>query len=72
MSCAVARMAPLGGRLSADVARAGSPITISYWAHNDPNFVAADQAVISRFEKAYPGIHVAYQSFPYDVYVRKL
>lgn len=57
---------------SAHAARASAATTITYWAHNDPNFVAADQAVIRRFEHAYPSIHIAYQAFPYDVYIRKL
>jgi len=45
---------------------------VTWWTHNNPAFVAANKEMIRRFEQANPNIHIVYQYFPYDVFIRKL
>lgn len=45
---------------------------VTWWTHNNPTFVAANKDLIAKFEQANPDIHIVYQYFPYDVFVRKL
>ncbi|TCL58827.1 carbohydrate ABC transporter substrate-binding protein (CUT1 family) [Hydrogenispora ethanolica] len=42
-------------------------VTITYWTHDEPTFLAANKELIARFEKQYPNIKVKHQYFPYDV-----
>src|SRR5436309_9196369 len=52
--------------------QARASVTLTWWSHNNPAFVAANKMMIARFTKANPGIHINYQNFPYNVFVRKL
>lgn len=74
-ACLVALVFPVlaGGGLAvhASAPHAGT-VTVSWWSHNNPAFVAANKVMIARFEKANPNIKITYQNFPYDVFVRKL
>ena len=45
---------------------------VTWWTHNNPAFVEANKGVIDRFEQANPDVHIVYQYFPYDVFIRKL
>ncbi len=51
---------------------AAKGVTITYWSHNNPDFVAANQQLIAKFEKKFPDIKVKYQYFPYEVLEQKL
>lgn len=52
---------------------AGSPkVTVKFWGHSNPAFVAANEELIREFEKANPDIKIAYETFPYDNFVPKL
>jgi len=46
--------------------------TITYWSHDNAQFVAANKALIAAFEKENPGIRVKYESFPYDTFLQKV
>lgn len=45
---------------------------VTYWCHNNSDFVAANQALIDKFEAANPDIRVEMEAFPYDVLVQKM
>ena len=47
-------------------------LNVTWWTHNNPAFVAANTEMIKRFEAKNPDVHIVYQHFPYDVFVRKL
>ncbi len=45
---------------------------VTWWTHNNTAFVEANKQLMQKFEQENPDIHIVYQYFPYDVYVRKL
>ena len=45
---------------------------VTWWSHNNPQWVQANKLMIDRFQKANPNINIVYQYFPYDVFINKL
>lgn len=47
-------------------------VTITWWSHNNPDFVEANKKLIGDFNKVYPNIKINYQYFPYETMNAKL
>lgn len=46
--------------------------TVTYWCHNNNDFVAANQELIDAFEMENPDVKVEMEAFPYDVLLQKM
>lgn len=45
---------------------------LTWWSHDNPQWVQANKVMIERFQKENPNINIVYQYFPYDVFINKL
>lgn len=46
--------------------------TLRFWSHQNPAFIAANDALIAKFETEYPDVDVVYEQFPYDIFIQTL
>ncbi len=53
---------------------AGTQETVTMWTHGaeNPDFLAATEQAIAKFQEANPGITVKLENFTYDVFIQKL
>lgn len=56
-----------GGKQSDD-----SEVTLVWWSHDGPAFVAANKKFIADYEEANPNVKIDLQVFPYDAMIQKL
>ncbi|MBS4204629.1 ABC transporter substrate-binding protein [Lederbergia citrea] len=47
-------------------------VTLEWWSHDNPSFVAANKKFIADYEKENPNIKIKLQIFPYDAMMQKL
>ncbi|GAB4570239.1 MAG: hypothetical protein Kow0047_23780 [Anaerolineae bacterium] len=47
-------------------------ITLRFWSHQNPAFIAANEALIAKFMEENPDIEIKYEQFPYDVFIQTL
>ncbi len=47
-------------------------ITLRMWSHQNPSFVAANEATIAKFQEANPTVTIAYENFPYDQFIQTI
>ncbi|GIV77995.1 extracellular solute-binding protein [Litorilinea aerophila] len=67
--------APTGGGETAGSEAPSSgteKITLRFWSHQNPAFIAANETLIQLFEEAHPDVDIVYEQFPYDVFIQTL
>lgn len=47
-------------------------VEVTWWSHNNPTFVKANQELIARYQADHPNVKINLTPFPYDVFVTKL
>jgi len=72
MVAAVLTAASLGPVHAAPHTAVAAKTTLIFWSHDNPDWIAAYNALIARFEKAHPDIVIKYQKFPYQGLLAKL
>ncbi|MDB4866247.1 MAG: transporter substrate-binding protein [Cohnella sp.] len=46
-------------------------VTLVWWTHDNPSFVAANKKRIEEYKKIKPNVTINYQYFPYDAFIQK-
>ena len=65
-------MTGCGGKANNTADQDGKTV-LSYWTHSDEDtWNMSDEKMIAAFEKEYPDIRIAWESFPYDDYEQKI
>ena len=68
VQCALRRRRPPVKKRPAPAAR--EKIELTMWTHQNPSFIAANEAIIDRFEELHPNVTITIESFPYDVFIQ--
>jgi multiple sugar transport system substrate-binding protein len=50
----------------------GEKITLHFWSHNNPAFVAINETLVKKFTDANPNVDVVYENFPYNDFIAKI
>ncbi len=71
VQCAPSAQAPAAEE-AAPAAGGEERIELTMWTHQNPSFIAANEAIIDRFEELHPNVTITIESFPYDVFIQTL
>ncbi len=71
VQCAPSAQAPAAEE-AAPAAGGEEKIELTMWTHQNPSFIAANEAIIDRFEELHPNVTITIESFPYDVFIQTL
>jgi len=71
VQCAPSAQAPAAEE-AAPAAGGEEKIELTMWTHQNPSFIAANEAIIERFEELHPNVTITIESFDYDVFIQTL
>jgi len=61
-----------GGEQPTTVVPAGEKITLRFWSHQNPSFVAANEGLVKKFIDANPNFEIKYENFPYSDFITNI
>jgi multiple sugar transport system substrate-binding protein len=54
---------------AATAAPSTEPVTLRMWSHQNPSFVAANEAVLAKYKEENPKVNFQYENFPYGDFI---
>jgi multiple sugar transport system substrate-binding protein len=51
---------------------AGEKTTIRLWSHQNPSFIAANEATIEKYTEAHPEVEIKYENFDYGLFIQTI
>lgn len=60
---------PAEGEQPAEAPPAGEKVALKMWSHQNPSFVAANEALVKKYMDANPNVEITYENFPYADFI---